>query len=262
VLGSRGRYFAWRSAHTKRAARDRTRIRLVCVLVLALVGCASHANSRSTSSTPPTTTAHNTFGLRVVGIRAGVDAGMSMVVALHPTVDPVELKFSNPRDIQICPATIEGLVDLSVGRWPSVSGTICRRPALDGRISLPSTDGRTHVAFALVTARSQPVSVTIHYVAHDSFFELVPPAGPSQVDFAFVPHSLTVGISTVELPNYAPIANVSSELQQGTRDIMTARSCDFPSEVACVGDVTPGQRTSLRVIKRTNNRAGLFISWL
>lgn len=214
-----------------------------------------HRTATTTTTAPPTTTTLPPFGTRAFTV-SGIllSGGDWLTVGLHPTTAPVEVQASASTPLEICPAGLDGGVDDS--SWPPwFKFPSCEVLSAAGTVSLPPTDGATHVAFAIkAQSASAPLSslrLTVDYSATDSFVEVIPPQTTSNtyMTVSLTPRSATVAASVNPISALTPAAGYSLDLMQAGRALSQMVSCDFPTELtSCFGGVVPGDPVAVQVV--------------
>jgi hypothetical protein len=249
---------------------------VLVVFAVLVAGC--HAGSASTTSTSPPTSrsispttveaGSGSAGQRTFQIhQVRLVAGTWLTIGLHPGVAPVQVRVVPGQPIELCPASLDGVVNATSGSWPpQFHFRTCRKVDGAGRGQLPATDGDTHVAFAvraLDAGRGRVVDVFVGYDAKDSFVEIIPPhASLAQGSVTFTPHSATAGAHVYTLPDYGSSPDGAVTMFQHGRYLRTATKCDFGSEIECVGGVTPNEPVTVVFGGRTSNGTlALFIAW-
>ena len=204
------------------------------------------------------------LGYRQLSIGTSLSKGGWLTVELHPTTAPVHLSIKPVQVSQICPATLAGQIGTS-SSWPArfhFSGCIPLDRA--GQVSLPPTDGRTHVAFALRATTSQKLSVdlVVSYTAEDSFVGVVAPGRPGTetVTVSYFPSTSTTGVLVTSTDGSSTPGADPVTVSQAGRGITTPDSCDFPSEFDCMGPVTPRVAISVRLTPQVSPVL-LLLSW-
>lgn len=214
-----------------------------------------HRTATTTTTAPPTTTTLPPFGTRAFTV-SGIllSGGDWLTVGLHPTTAPVEVQASASTTLEVCPAGLDGGVDDS--SWPPwFKFPSCEVLSAAGTVSLPPTDGATHVAFAIkAQSASAPLSslrLTVDYSATDSFVEVIPPQTTSNtyMTVSLTPRSATVAASVNPISALTPAAGYSLDLMQAGRALSQMVSCDFPTELtSCFGGVVPGDPVAVQVV--------------
>ena len=214
-----------------------------------------HRTATTTTTAPPTTTTLPPFGTRAFTV-SGIllSGGDWLTVGLHPTTAPVEVQASASTPLEVCPAGLDGGVDDS--SWPPwFKFPSCEVLSSAGSVSLPPTDGATHVAFAIkAQSASAPLSslrLTVDYSATDSFVEVIPPQTTSNtyMTVSLTPRSATVAASVNPISALTPAAGYSLDLMQAGRALSQMVSCDFPTELtSCFGGVVPGDPVAVQVV--------------
>jgi hypothetical protein len=213
----------------------------------------STTTPRATStSAPPTSTTVPPPATRTFSI-AGADLtnGSWLTVGLHPTTAPIQIRASAATPLEVCPAGLDGsLADSSWAPWFDFPS--CKALSSSGTATLPSTDGMTHVAFALKPAAPSPavpLALTISYTPTDSFVEVIPPDDGAQTGLTvtYTPGSGTTGAEATRINSVEPAPGYVVVLSQAGRIVSQPATCDFPAEIPCVGAVTPGVPISARL---------------
>jgi len=237
---------------------------LLTFFVLCACGQPARQPSRHSTSTtehtttttaPPTTTTSPPFGTRAFQV-SGIllSGGDWLTVGLHPTTAPIAIQASASAPLEVCPAGLDG--GLNDSSWPSwFKFPSCEVLSATGTISLPPTDGTTHVAFAIkAQSASAPLGalrLTVDYSATDSFVEVIPPQTTSNtyMTVSVTPHSATVAASINPINAVTPAAGYSLDLMQAGRALSQIASCDFPTELtSCFGGVVPGGPVAVQVV--------------
>jgi len=185
-----------------------------------------------------------------------------LVVALHPDATPIQIAVS-PRTTEVCPAAIDG-VHLDHG-WPSAGGTAaCVRPRAGHTITLPVTDGLSHVAFGIrSTSRISSVRLTVTYERADTFVMVIPPSD-SDATVTFTPRSHTIGARAYTLPDFsAPCGRDIRVRQAGRPRISNDRQCDFTTELEGCTGVDPGLPVTVALARADRHPplAGIYLGW-
>ena len=118
--------------------------------------------------------------------------------------------------------------------------------------TLPATDGLTHVAFAVKPISGPavvPLTLTVNYTPTDSFVEVIPPDGQVQtaMTVTYTPGSETTGAEVTPVNSVNPAPGFTLVVSQAGRSLTQRAICDFPSELSCVGGVTPGEPVTARL---------------
>jgi hypothetical protein len=209
----------------------------------------------TTTTAPPPTTTLPLFGTRAFTV-SGIllSSGDWLTVGIHPTTAPVEVQAFASTPLEVCPAGLDGgLNDSSWPPWFAFSS--CEVLSAAGTVSLPPTDGATHVAFAIkAQSPSAPLSslrLTVNYSATDSFVEVIPPQTTSNtyMTVSVTPGSGTVAASINPVNALTPAAGYSLDLMQAGRALSQVVSCDFPTELtSCFGGVVPDDPVAVQVV--------------
>lgn len=242
----------------------RPRVRLLVVLAFAAAACSSvHHNTPRPSVPSAVVLGPRTFELET----ANLPTGMWLTVALHPSAMPVSVHVSPSDATQICPATLDGDIGPPAASWePTRAFDKCRPPGRSGSVELPAPDGKSHVAFAIRSSASRPrlLEVQVSYSAVDSFVLVTAPRG-SGVTASLTPQTRTVGVAVYGMPGYhaATATGTAVTVRQARRMIGRPESCDFGSEIGCVGPVTHGQTVTISVRDHDYGfvRIGVYLAW-
>ena len=140
--------------------------------------------------------------------------------------------------------------------WPPwFKFSTCEVLSAAGTVSLPPTDGATHVAFAIkdqsAGAPLSSLKLTVDYSATDSFVEVIPPQTTSNtyMTVSVTPRSSTVAASINPVNALAPAAGYSLDLMQAGHDLAQRVSCDFSTELtSCFGGVVPDDSVAIQVV--------------
>lgn len=182
---------------------------------------------------------------------AVLTSGSWLTVGLHPTTAPVQLTASATTLLEVCPAGLDGgLTDSSWPPWFKFSA--CLQLSSAGVATLPATDGLTHVAFAIrpvSDVATVALTLTVNYTPTDSFVEVIPPRDGSQTAIAvtYSPGSDTTGALATPVNSIYPAPGYTLVLSQAGRSLSQPAVCDFPSEIACVGGVSPNEPITARL---------------
>jgi hypothetical protein len=120
-------------------------------------------------------------GVRTVEIpQARLGTREALGFAYHPGAEPARIESATP-GLEVCPASTDGVIDLTGGSWPTSAGfDTCRALDEDGRGQIPSPGITFHVGFAVrAVDTAQAISVSdlaITYDAVDGFFAVFPPS--------------------------------------------------------------------------------------
>ncbi len=209
----------------------------------------------STTTTTPVSQPATTVpspGTRTFSVEGAVlTSGSWLSVGLHPTTAPIQLQASAGTPLEVCPAGLDG--GLSDSSWPPwFRFPSCMALSSTGAATLPPTDGLTHVAFAVKPksgAAVVPLTLTVNYTPTDSFVEVIPPAGASQtaMTVTYTPESETTGAQVTPVNSVEPAPGFTLVVSQAGRFLTQPAICDFPSELSCVGSVTPGEPITARL---------------
>jgi hypothetical protein len=123
-----------------------------------------------------------------------------------------------------------------------------------------------HVAFAIRSVDASGgvgVEISITYTAADSFVEISPPVGEAgATTVTFTPRSRTVGAQVYLMPGYEPAAGIAVAMSQQHGALTRAASCDFGSEINCVGGVAPNQTVTVSLTGGgPNTKVALVVAW-
>jgi hypothetical protein len=235
----------------------------IITVFVAIVACAACSETkpaaapratttttaRTTAPTRPTTTTSTppVYGARTFTVSGIVlSDGDWLTVGLHPTTAPIQLQASSNVALEVCPAGLDG--GLTDSSWPPLFNfPSCVGLSPSGAATLPSTDGLTHVAFAIKAASAgallSPLDLRVSYSATDSFVEVIPPTTSSQtyLTVMYTPQSTTTAAEAMPVNLVKPAPGYSLDLMQAGRALTGSVPCDFPSELTgCFGGVTPG----------------------
>jgi hypothetical protein len=212
---------------------------VVCSLVL--VACsgdddAAAPSSPSTTTTdvattttaagPPPTVASNpgrrTFLVRETQLRKGE----SLDIALHPD-SPMQLTTTTT-NLEVCPAAVNGGIDLSGGSWPGDVFDQCL-PFVDGHATVPAPPVHSfHIGFGVRDREGGATTIdelAVDYVGVDQFCQVMFPqrdANETSPEIVVTPTRSTTVVAGVEaspapvsveqrsrpLPAYAPTSAV------------------------------------------------------
>ncbi len=211
----------------------------------------------TTAATSPTTTTSTAppFGARSFTVSGVVlSDGDWLTVGLHPTTAPVHLQASSTVALEVCPAGLDG--GLNDSSWPTLfKFPSCVGLSASGAATLPSTDGSTHVAFAVKASSAgaplNPLELTVSYSATDSFVEVIPPATSSHtyLTVTYTPQSTTTAAEATPVNRVTPAPGYSLDLMQAGRALTASVPCDFPTELTgCFGGVTPGVAVEAQLV--------------
>jgi hypothetical protein len=160
--------------------------RVALLVAIALLVAACSGDDDTTTATSPRATATSTtttttapgppatipsdLGRRTVEVRdVDLAAGEALGFALHPGSD---MRISAAGDLEVCPATTDGAIDLTGGSWPGDLFESCL-PLRAGPATVPAPPSTYHVGFA-VRARGGGATtvdeVSLDYEAVDGFF--------------------------------------------------------------------------------------------
>src|SRR4051812_26972955 len=137
----------------------------------------TRAPARTTTTVPPSLTERTESAFpqrRVVEVRDTTLApGVAIGFAFHPNGTPTSVTASIA-SVELCPATTDGVIDLTGGSWPTGAGFESCRPLDQG---VPSPGTASHVGWALRSTAADTITVdaTITYDANDGFFLWAPP---------------------------------------------------------------------------------------
>lgn len=250
------------------------------LIVIAFVAAGAQARRQSARaaepahsavSVSPTTRPMRTgpFGARTFRIRSeGLRNGAYLTIGLHPTPVPVRVQVTPVQPMQVCPATLDGVVGPPASSWPMwFHFDSCIQANPSGYASLPATDGNFHVAFAISPLTATPtadITVSVSYSAEDSFVWVVPAGGKTaRAAVTFTPHTATAGAHAYTTPGFSTASGVQIVMSQRRRAVLSAKHCDFGSEIACLGDVKPRTPVTVKVAgpSTTNARLAIYLSW-
>jgi hypothetical protein len=106
--------------------------------------------------------------------------------------------------------------------------------------------------------------VVLDYSRADTFLEVLPPVG-RVVDLlvTFTPGTSTVAAEAFFVPSYQAAARSQLAVRQGGETLGTEASCDFPSEISCLGGASPNEEVSVRLRHpgATDQQVALYLSW-
>ena len=111
---------------------------------------------------------------RTIELRdATLALGEAIGFAFHPNGTVTRVRASSP-DVELCPATTDGAIDLTGGSWPAGMFATCH--TLDQGVPSPGT--AYHVGWVLRSTATADITIdaTIDYDATDGFFLWVPPS--------------------------------------------------------------------------------------
>jgi hypothetical protein len=232
---------------------------------------ATDALLRAPASVAPTTTPIRVgpFGARTFQVRSErLRTGAYLTIGLHPSTAPVRVRITPAQPVEVCPATLDGVIGPPATSWPTrFHFDSCIQASSSGYASLPATDGNVHVAFAIspVTASDAAVvTVSVSYSAEDSFVWVVPPGvGTARATVRFSPHSATAGAHAYMTPGFGAASGVRIVMSQHGRSMRSAKHCDFGSEIECLGYVTPRVPVTVKVAGPSTSKARLaiYLSW-
>jgi hypothetical protein len=230
------------------------------VVALLAVSCSSGPNTRAA----PHAEAFGPRTFRVQNVHLAPGAALS--IGLHPTQQPVKVEVTPAAVLEVCPATLDGDIDLHGSSWP-VPFRSCIPLDASGHAVLPATNGFFHVAFALrspKTTGTTVADVAISYSASDSFVQIGRPAGSATTTVVITPRSTTVGAHAYMQPGSRTAPDALINLSQSGHALRSARSCDFGSEIPCVGGVTPKEPVTavLGGNNKRDTRLVMFLTWL
>jgi hypothetical protein len=183
---------------------------------------ASVAVTTTTTTPGPPPTVASEPGRRTFTVRgARLRAGQSLDIALHPD-SPMQLT-STTANLEVCPAAVNGTIDLTGGSWPGDAFDRCV-PFVDGRAIVPVPPVHSfHIAFG-VRARGGGATtidrLAVDYAAVDQFCAVAfPPlaANATSPDMVVTPARSTTVVASADptadvsvvqrghpLPEYAP----------------------------------------------------------
>jgi hypothetical protein len=237
-------------------------------LVFLMASCADGTTDRAPSSAVPADNpgsvaikpVRNAARLVISQLEVGSDD--SIAVAFHPDDSPAWLSSAGV-PAEACPAGIDAHTG-SRSPWPAGSFDRCVPIGAAGH-ELPTTDGMAHVAFSVRSTSPSPLrELVVKYSRADAFLQVMPPMDEEvDLEATFTPATSTVAAHAFLVPSYEPATRSRIEVRQGTRLLATEASCDFPSEVPCLGGATRNAEVNVRI--RHSPDAGkqlaLFLSW-
>jgi hypothetical protein len=244
----------------------------IVVLSLTLVSCrgdddtAAPSTTRAVASTttstvpgpPPTVAAQpgpRAFTVRGVHLRAGE----SLDIALHPD-SPMRLT-AKTANLEVCPAAVNGGIDLTGGSWPGDVFDRCV-PFVDGRATVPAPPLDTfHIAFG-VRARGGGTTtidvLDVDYAAVDQFCMVTFP--PLAANATSPPVVVTPTRSTTVVAGTDSTAADVRVLQGGGR--LPAYPPSTAQRGASYGPARLGMPVTATVIPRTAlDRPTLLVEW-
>ena len=168
----------------------------------------------------------------------------------------------------MCPASVDGAIGYANSSWPKwFHFRSCERLDSTGAVTLPVTDGRVHVAFAIQAVdggASGPFDVTVSYAAEDAFVLVVPPVvSAAHAVVAFFPQTRTVGAQPYAMPGFGVASNVTLQIDEQHGPVTKVTDCDFGSEIGCVGAVTPNRPVTVTIngASSATARLAVYVSW-
>ncbi len=235
---------ASQSARSTRAVRSPRTAPTTAVSTLPTTTTTMPVSQPATSIPSP--------GTRTFSVEGAVlTSGSWLTVGLHPTTTPIQLHASALTPLEVCPAGLDG--GLSDTSWPPwFKFPSCVALSSTGAATLPATDGLTHVAFAVKPISGPavvPLTLTVNYTPTDSFVEVIPPDGQVQtaMTVTYTPGSETTGAQVTPVNSVNPAPGFTLVVSQAGRSLTERAICDFPSELSCVGSVTPGEPVTARL---------------
>jgi hypothetical protein len=170
---------------------------------------ATASTAPATAPAPPITgpvpTVAGVPGRRSLDVRdVRLARGEALGIALHP--DGATALASSTDDLEVCPATTDGDIDLGGGSWPGDVFDGCI-PFAAGHATVPGTPVNTfHVGFAVRARGAAPVTIDhlgLDYAGVDQFFLVrFPPLGPdaASAEVVVAPKRSTTVVAEAQSP--------------------------------------------------------------
>jgi hypothetical protein len=237
--------------------------------LLVAVGCTSTSSAGSDRTTPSTTTftvpSAQPGEHRFVVHAESIVRDRPLTIGLHPDRTSIEVRVTSGGSFEVCPATDDGRV-VREGSWPRASGFHRCRPLTRSELTLPVTDGASHVFFAIrpgAHAGRSPVTATVSYRPADSFTMVLP---STDARVAFRPGSASVAAQAYLAPDFGRDRRLTAKVTQHGATIAAPAACDFPTEIDCLGPATADEPVEVTLdapsaLDHGPRRPALYLGW-
>lgn len=211
----------------------------------------------------PTTEAHHgpVAGFREVGmVLQDLQSSAGVVLGVHPLDSPLTFTATGDARFEVCPSDYLGNTDPTASSWNRAAGFVtCRSNAETPAVEVPAAGSEAHrwVVVRPTEPSQRTTELQLAYTTADGFFQVSSLEASTGVTVSFAPATGTFGVLATDIDGTSAEGSPTAGI---TPAGLAPVECDFPSEVTCVGPITPG---ALAMVQLSAQRGGdgVFISW-